>query len=208
LWPLRPTTPFATRDGRGSERLLDLIDRAATDVNITFDQYPYGAGTSALSTLLPPWAQEGGPGALLARLADPSDRRAIVRDVARGLPGWENLLGVLSPERVVIVAAAPPGGGDIGKTLAALADERGVNHVTAALDLLLDARLDVTSIEHYAEESLVTEIACHPRQLVGSDAIFSTRPHPRLYGTAARFLGRWAIREGLLPVEEAVAKLG
>ncbi|MEP6812614.1 MAG: amidohydrolase family protein, partial [Actinomycetota bacterium] len=32
-------------------------------------------------------------------------------------------------------------------------------------------------------------------------------PHPRLYGTAPRFLGRFAIREGLLPVEEAVSRL-
>ena len=43
--------------------------------------------------------------------------------------------------------------------------------------------------------------------LVGSDGIFGARPHPRLYGTAPRFLGRFAIREGLLPVEEAVARL-
>ena len=42
---------------------------------------------------------------------------------------------------------------------------------------------------------------------MGSDGIFGTRPHPRLYGTAPRFLGRFAIREGLLPVEEAVARL-
>jgi hypothetical protein len=33
------------------------------------------------------------------------------------------------------------------------------------------------------------------------------RPHPRGYGTAPRFLGRFAIREGLLRVEEAVARL-
>lgn len=190
-----------------AERLLALIDRAAADVDITFDQYPYGAGTSALSTLLPPWTQEGGPNALLGRLGSPSDRRAMARDIGRGLPGWENLLEVLGPDRVVIVGAAPPREDDVGKTLASLADERGVDHVTATLDLLLDARLDITSIEHYADESVVKEIARHPRQLVGSDAIFSTRPHPRLYGTAARFLGRWAIRERVLPVEEAVARL-
>ena len=50
-------------------------------------------------------------------------------------------------------------------------------------------------------------IAAHRLQLVGSDGIFGEHPHPRLYGTAPRFLGRFAIREGLLPVEEAVARL-
>ena len=60
---------------------------------------------------------------------------------------------------------------------------------------------------HYASDDAVRTIARHPLMLVGSDGIFGTRPHPRLYGTAPRFLGRFAIREGLIPVEEAVARL-
>jgi N-acyl-D-amino-acid deacylase len=60
---------------------------------------------------------------------------------------------------------------------------------------------------HYASDDAVRAIAAHPLQLVGSDGIFGARPHPRLYGTAPRFLGRFALREGLLPVDEAVARL-
>ena len=60
---------------------------------------------------------------------------------------------------------------------------------------------------HYASDEAVRTIAAHPLQLVGSDGIFGESPHPRLYGTAPRFLGRFAIREGLIPVEEAVARL-
>jgi N-acyl-D-amino-acid deacylase len=62
-------------------------------------------------------------------------------------------------------------------------------------------------LQHYASEQAVRRIAAHRLQLVGSDAIFGVKPHPRLYGTAARFLGRFAIEEGLIPVEEAVARL-
>ena len=36
------------------EPLLALIDEASADVDITFDQYPYGAGSTVLSSLLPP----------------------------------------------------------------------------------------------------------------------------------------------------------
>ena len=36
------------------ESLLALIDEASADVDITFDQYPYGAGSTVLSSLLPP----------------------------------------------------------------------------------------------------------------------------------------------------------
>src|SRR5207237_8738470 len=56
-------------------------------------------------------------------------------------------------------------------------------------------------------EEAVRAIARHPLQLVGSDAIFGAKPHPRLYGTAPRFLGRYAVEDGLVPVEEAVARL-
>ena len=37
--------------------------------------------------------------------------------------------------------------------------------------------------------------------------MFGEHPHPRLYGTAARVLGRYALRDRLIPVEEAVARL-
>ena len=43
--------------------------------------------------------------------------------------------------------------------------------------------------------------------LLGSDGIFGEHPHPRVAGSAARFLGRFALREGLLPPEEAIARL-
>src|ERR671911_544501 len=56
-------------------------------------------------------------------------------------------------------------------------------------------------------EETVRTIFRHPLHLVGSDGIFGVRPHPRLYGTVARVLGRYALKERLIPVEEAVAWL-
>jgi N-acyl-D-amino-acid deacylase len=196
----------------GSRQLLDpllaLLDRASTEIDLTFDQYPYGAGVSMLvTTVLPPWALEGGSGAILRRLREPSERVAIARDVARGLAGWENLFEAVGPDAIVIAGTAPPREGDVGKTLAEVAAERGTDPLTAALDLLEEAGLEVASIEHYAEEQVVREIARHRLHLVGSDGVFSPKPHPRLFGTAPRFLGRYAMREGLIAVGEAVAQL-
>ena len=85
--------------------------------------------------------------------------------------------------------------------------ERGSDPVATALDLMSESALDVTMVLHYASDAAVRAIARHPLQLVGSDGIFGSRPHPRLYATAPRFLGRFAIQDGLLPVEEAVARL-
>src|SRR5262249_5230017 len=96
------------------EPLLELIDRASADLDVTFDQYPYGAGATLLASLLPAWAQAGGAATTLARAADRAARQRIADDVAGGLPGWENLLGTLGPGRITVG----------GRTLAELADGR------------------------------------------------------------------------------------
>jgi len=171
------------------EPLLELVEQAGA----TFDQYPYGAGSTLLAALLPPWAQEGGAEATLRRAADADSRRRIARDVETGLAGWENQLGTLGPDRVVVG----------GRTIA----ERGGDSVETVLDLLLETELSAQMIIHYASDDAVRTIAAHPLQTVGSDGIFGEHPHPRLYGTAPRFLGRFVLREGLLPLEEGVARL-
>ncbi len=171
--------------------LLELLEGAGVDV--TFDQYPYGAGCTLLASLLPAWAQEGGAGATLERLREATVRERIAREVEGGIPGWENLLGTLGPERIVVE----------GETIA----ERGGDPVEAVCSLLQESGLGAQMIMHYASGEAVRAIAAHRLQLVGSDGIFGPHPHPRLSGTAARFLGRFALAEGLLPVEEAVARL-
>jgi N-acyl-D-amino-acid deacylase len=171
------------------EPLLELVEQAGA----TFDQYPYGAGSTLLASLLPAWAQEGGAEATLARAADPAARERVARDVGTGLPGWENQLGELGAERITVG----------GRTIA----ELGGDPVETVLDLLVETELSAQMIIHYASEDAVRTIASHRLQLVGSDGIFGAHPHPRLYGTAPRFLGRFAMREGLLPVEEAVTRL-
>lgn len=187
--------------------LLELLDDASADVDLSFDQYPYGAGSTVLTALLPAWAQEGGASATLARLRSAAERRRIAHDMEHGLPGWENWFGMVGPGRIVVANAAAPNEAAAGRTLAELAEDRGVEPVELVFALLDESELDVTMLQHYASEDAVRRIAAHRLQLVGSDAIFGVKPHPRLYGTAARFLGRFAIEEGLVPVEEAVARL-
>ncbi len=169
--------------------LLELVEESGA----TFDQYPYGAGSTLLAALLPPWTQEGGAAATLERVRDPEQRARIAFDVAHGLPGWENDLTMLGAEHIWV------GGVPIA--------ERGGDPVATVLDLLLETELSAQMILHYAGDEAVRTIAAHRAQLMGSDGIFGEHPHPRLYGSAPRFLGRFVLRDGLLPVEEAVARL-
>ena len=205
--PLNVSHLKSAADENLIEPLLALLDDASADVDLSFDQYPYGAGSTVLAALLPAWAQEGGASATLARLRKADDRGRIAHDMEHGLPGWENWFGMVGPARIVVANAAAPNEAAAGRTLAELAEERGLEPVELVFSLLDESELDVTMLQHYASEAAVRRIAAHRLQLVGSDAIFGVKPHPRLYGTAARFLGRFAIEEGLIPVEEAVARL-
>src|SRR6266849_1062648 len=61
-------------------------------LDIAADMYPYTAGATALASALPPWAADGGPQKLLARLKDPEVRARIKKDLAGDHSDWENLL--------------------------------------------------------------------------------------------------------------------
>ena len=85
--------------------------------------------------------------------------------------------------------------------------DRGGEPVETVAELLLESELGAQMVMHYASEEAVRKIAAHPLMLLGSDGIFGRHPHPRVAGSAARFLGRLCLREGMLAPEEAIARL-
>lgn len=197
------------RNGPHLGRLLEIIDTAVEDgLDVTFDQYPYAAGATTLTATLPLWVHEGGAARMLERLRDPMSHAEIVAEMWDVDAAHENHLVHCGADAITIVDCGEHGPQEaLGRTLAAIAEERGVDAAQAAIDLLVECELQTTIILEYAEEETVRTIAHHPRMLVGSDGIFSRTPHPRLWGTAPRFLGRYAIREGVLDIREAIARL-
>jgi N-acyl-D-aspartate/D-glutamate deacylase len=102
-----------------------------------------------------------------------------------------------------------------GRTIAALAVERGQEPVDANADYLIEdagaTRVLVTSI---AEDD-IRAIVRSPLALVGSDgncvATYGTvsqgMPHPRFYGTFPRVIDRYVRELGVLALELAVHKM-
>src|SRR5262249_35292198 len=62
-----------------ADLVLPVLDRARADgIDVSFDLYCYLFGSSIMGMYcLPPWARGGGPGATLARLADPAVRERL-----------------------------------------------------------------------------------------------------------------------------------
>lgn len=77
------------------ERLDEVIDRIeaarAEGLRITADMYTYTAGATGLDAAMPPWVQEGGDQAWIARLEDPEIRRRVAVEMTTPTDEWENL---------------------------------------------------------------------------------------------------------------------
>lgn len=200
------TMNFAPNRGRASE-LLALIDEAvAAGVDVTLDSYPYLPGSTTLSALLPSWTATGGLDAVLARLGDPEDRKAIRRELEE--TGSDGAHGEVVDWSVIQISSVgePALQQLVGHTIAELAADTSATEF--ALDLMVRDQLATGILMHIGDEENVRAIMKHPRHSGGSDGLLTPgRSHPRAWGTFARYLGHYARDEGVLTLEECVKHL-
>lgn len=191
-------------------RVLDRITAAAAEgLDVTFDQYPYPAVETYLRSLLPPWALQGSPADVKARLLDPRSLRRIGRDIERGRKGWVNRAQIAGWERIYLSAVQSRRHEALcGQTLATIADRWGVPPVEAVCRLLLDEDLEGMILATAMTEPSVRLILRHPLGRVASDGILvGANPHPRTYGTYPRVLGHYARDHKTIPLPVAIAKM-
>ncbi|MFF0010316.1 amidohydrolase family protein [Streptomyces sp. NPDC005374] len=202
------TMNFGVNKGRAPE-LLALLDEAlASGADISLDTYPYTPGSTTLAALLPSWAGEGGPEAVLKRLAD-DDTAERIRHHLEEI-GADGCHGVpVEWDTVEISGVGDPAFADlVGRTVAESARARGESPWTTARRLLLGDRLAPSILQHVGHEENVRQIMRHPVHTGGSDGILQgAKPHPRAYGTFPRYLGTYVRELGVLSLEECVAHL-
>jgi N-acyl-D-amino-acid deacylase len=193
------TMNFAENEGRAGD-LLALLDAALADgADITLDTYPYTAGCTTLVALLPSWAGEGGPAAVLERLADPAAAERI--RYALEVTGSDGCHGVpVDWSTVEISGVTDPAYGAYAGTR--------LDGWESARRLLLGDQLRPTVLQHVGHEENVRAIMRHPVHTGGSDGILQgAKPHPRAYGTFPHYLGHYVRELGVLSLEECVAHL-
>ncbi|QTZ93836.1 N-acyl-D-amino-acid deacylase family protein [Streptomyces auratus] len=202
------TLNFGVNEGRAPELLALLDDALDAGADLSLDSYPYTPGCTTLAAMLPSWAGEGGPEAVLARLRDEATAARIRH--AMEVAGADGCHGVpISWDTIEISGVCDPAlAGFIGKTVARSAAERGEEPWATARRLLLDDRLGPTILQHVGHEDNVRRIMRHRVHTGGSDGILQGRkPHPRAYGTFPRYLGTYVRELGVLSLEECVAHL-
>ncbi len=193
------------------DRVFGKIESARTaGLDVTCDRYPYLASNTGLTAVLPAWVHEGGMGKMLSRLADPSDRVRMRREILaeHPEPGY--------PDRIMISSTTRPRSRRfVGKRVPECAREVGKDSLDFILDLLLEEGGMVDCIYFTMNGENLRRIMKKPYVMIGSDSgaksldgpLGEGSPHPRSFGTFPRVLQQFVREEGLLTLEEAVRKM-
>ncbi len=177
----------------------------AEGLDVGADVYTYPASATGLNAIMPPWAQEGGHDAWVARLRDPATRERIRAEI-----------DMISADKILLVGFKSERLKPLtGRTLAEVAAERGVSPEVAAMDLVVEDDSRVGAVYFSMSEDNVRRKVALPWVTFGSDAgapsaegvFLKSMSHPRAYGNFARLLGRYVREEKLVPLPEAIRRL-
>lgn len=181
---------------------IDHIEKArAEGVDVEFDCYPYVAGSSVLTQVLPQNALDGGVPALIERLRDSTRRQAIRDELNRILPWrWSDIY--------ISSVGSAANQSAIGKNLQALAESQEKDPADVTLDLLLEEQGDVNMLCFNQSMENLEATLTHPCSTIISDGFYvKGRPHPRLHGTFPLLLGTFTRDRQWLTLAQAVHKI-
>ena len=199
------TSPATAGDVDG---LMADIDRAkAEGVDITLECYPYPAGSSFPMAFFPGPFHDGGPEAIMKRLADPAEKARYVE--------WLQATPItpMSGHRWTWI------GPEEHKHLQGMAWEdaardRGVSVEEMVWDVMRETNLQCGFLASppqstriwRQQEADVMELMARDDYMVGSDAIpLDGVVHPRAWGAFPRLLGRLRRRHGH-PLERVIQR--
>jgi N-acyl-D-amino-acid deacylase len=187
-----------------ADQVLPRVDRdRAAGIDLTYDLYPYLAGSSILAMVaLPAWVQEGGNDATLRRLRDPAVRAELV--------DWFCKPKYAHSDLKLTAIAAPEYQHLEGMMLLDAAETVGQSAGDFICNVLIASELMVGIVHFHRgrSDADIHAMMRHAAHMAGSDGIFvGSRPHPRGWGAFARYLGRYVRDDKQWSIEDAVHHL-
>lgn len=191
------------------EDMLALLDQAKKEnITVSLDQYPYVAGSTMLGIILPPWVHDGGTNKLIERLQDKSLRDKIKENIKVGIPGWDNFIQFAGVEGIFITSVGSEKNKNVvGLSLQQLGEKWKKEPLDATFDLLVEEKNAVGMVDFYGTEEAVKRILNRDEMNACTDGLLSGKPHPRVYGSFPRILGKYVREEKALSLEEAIYKM-
>ncbi len=186
--------------GQADKSLRFIDDAVSSGVSLSFDMYPWVAGSTTLTTYVPQWAHDGGPYKLLERLQNRGDRDKMRADVSTRLGQIEQV--------VICAVKTEKNRWCEGLTVKQVASRLGKEGWDAVCDLLVEEELEVGFTVYGGDMTDVNQIITHSVHMFSSDGLRTgSMPNPRTYGTFAKVLGQIARDEKIMSLEMAISKM-
>jgi N-acyl-D-amino-acid deacylase len=197
-----------------AEHILEMIEwTRRLGIDVGYDVIPHEWGPTFLYTVLPKWAYEGGPAAMVQRLADPAMREKLKYNP---MPQWKLVAQKRWSELVLTRSNANPQ--LVGLDFAEIGKRRGVDPHDAILDILLEegeTMVDATWVGRISPDEDIRLLLSQSDCAVISDSVTlsDTGPlstwqfAPSGFGWTARFLGHYARDTRLMDLPEGIRRL-
>lgn len=188
--------------GLSADMIRNIDAARAEGVEVWADQHPYLASQSSLAAyMIPGWAQEGGHGALVARLGDPQLRPRIRAEVV------ENFARRGSADDIQIALNEADRSLE-GRRLGAIARERGIDPVDLAIDLIQKSKGRFQVVSFTINEADSDAFMRQPWTMTDTDggapAFGVGMPHPRTYGAFPHKIRRAVLERKTITLEHAI----
>lgn len=184
-----------------SGKAIALIEQARKDgFVVTADQYPYVASSTSLAaTVVPTRFRDGTEKEYLARLDDPERGPQIRKAIEAAMKSKQG-------GKEIQIARYRPNPKWQGKNIAQIAEEEKKDPTDIAMEIerkggaqIVNFGMSEDDVRIYMKQPWVTTASDGGTQSPGD-----TVPHPRSYGTFPRKIGRYAIDDGVVTLEQAI----
>jgi N-acyl-D-aspartate/D-glutamate deacylase len=205
--------------GQMPELTATIAAARARGQDVQANVYPYRAGQNNLSSIIPPWAHEGGSQAMIQRLKDPALRPRLENEINHGIAGtnWYNhYTATGSWEGMLLVSFSSPQYKKFeGKRMNEVIQALGKPGIDVLFELLENNNGSIPTVYFHHSEDDMRYALRQPWVSIGSDGTAVTtegllaagNPHPRYFGTFPRVLGRYVREEHVLTLEDAIRKM-
>src|SRR5213594_4620970 len=171
-----------------------------------------------LSHALPHWTQKLPTHELLALLRDPAKRETLKAEVQEDKRPGAGYVGLLVHDQFdrIWLLRCPEDSSKEGKTIAQVAEHRGVHPWTAYFDTIVEQRDRAVGLFDYMDPEEIKSTLRHPLVMICSDGWVApteertspTAPYqPCTYGEFPGVIERFVVNENVLRLEEAIHKM-
>lgn len=199
---------------RNWHKISDAL-RIIESNGLTFDHYPYTAGSTSLLSIFPPYMLCGYSTTeeAIQSFAIPANRARLkaifsgTEQPPKGAP-WDNLPNLLGWQNIMIVSVEKPENQKyIGKNILEIATEEHKEPTDVAINLIVAEHGNVRMIDYHSSEESIIEKLRHKSGMIGTDTLYGGKLHPRVSGAYPRLFKQYVFEKQVISIEELVEQM-